>query len=406
MRTPRRCRAARDADVLVAHEPAVAERLIERRRPGQQVWLMMHAPMPFAPRYGMELGRARVGLEAGGDVPDTRTLDPVGARRLRARVDRLITPCSEAVARAGARRSPLRATVVRLRLTGAAGRRQYSPTRPAAASGPLAAADSMCRSACFWAPAPYRGLDLLMEAVGDAARVHSRRRRDCRAAPRQSAARIRAFARLGVVPEITDLLRAVDFVVNVNRFSLFDLSTIEAAEAGRPMLLHSTGGNRRFAQLGVGCVLVDDVDAGVIARGLSDLFTMSVSERGRLGSASRACYEAHLRPSLLLARHRALARPRCCRSRVGHRMTATAAALPAFAHRAGYQSVDGRDKWIVGAIGAWIDAQLPAVLAASPAGSVLDAGCGELPFRAAIAAAGRCCVGMDVEMVMERRNRT
>ena len=33
-------------------------------------------------------------------------------------------------------------------------------------------------------------------------------------------------------------------------------------------------------------------------------------------------------------------------------MTATAAALPAFAHRAGYQSVDGRDKWIVGAIGA------------------------------------------------------
>ena len=111
---------------------------------------------------------------------------------------------------------------------------------------------------------------------------------------------------LGSVPGISDLLRAVDFVVNVNRFSLFDLSTIEAAEAGLPMLLHSTGGNRRFAQLGVGCVLVDDVDAGVIARGLSDIFTMSVSERGRLGSASRACYEAHLRPSLLLARHRAL----------------------------------------------------------------------------------------------------
>ena len=38
---------AGNADVLVAHDPSIAERLLERRRQGQQVWLMMHAPMPF-----------------------------------------------------------------------------------------------------------------------------------------------------------------------------------------------------------------------------------------------------------------------------------------------------------------------------------------------------------------------
>src|SRR5689334_9164807 len=39
---------AEDTDVLVAHDPSIAERLLSQRRRGQQVWLMMHAPMPFA----------------------------------------------------------------------------------------------------------------------------------------------------------------------------------------------------------------------------------------------------------------------------------------------------------------------------------------------------------------------
>jgi hypothetical protein len=108
---------------------------------------------------------------------------------------------------------------------------------------------------------------------------------------------------LGSVPEVSDLLHAVDFVINVNRFSLFDLSTIEAAEAGLPMLLHATGGNRRFAQLGVGAVLIDDVAPTTIARGLHDLFTMPESRRAALARGSRACYDAHLQPLQLLARH-------------------------------------------------------------------------------------------------------
>src|SRR5260370_3439269 len=53
-------------------------------------------------------------------------------------------------------------------------------------------------------------------------------------------------------------LASVDFLINVNRFTLFDLSTIEAAQAARPLLLHAVGGNRTFERLGAGCIMLDD----------------------------------------------------------------------------------------------------------------------------------------------------
>lgn len=36
------------ADVLFTHEMATAEYLVERRRAHQQIWLMLHSPMPLA----------------------------------------------------------------------------------------------------------------------------------------------------------------------------------------------------------------------------------------------------------------------------------------------------------------------------------------------------------------------
>ena len=99
---------------------------------------------------------------------------------------------------------------------------------------------------------------------------------------------------------------AVDFVVNVNVFSLFDLSTIEAAEAGRPMLLHGTGGNLRFEKLGVGCVMMSDLEVSTVAAGLETLFTMSVDRRRALGEASRAAYDAHLTLAHFWRAHTAL----------------------------------------------------------------------------------------------------
>src|SRR5207247_5309127 len=110
-----------DADVLVAHESAVAERLLNVRRPGQQVWLMMHAPMPI----GLDMTWSWSVPESDWDailrLPDVQhwvrwELGVASA------VDRLITPCPEAVAelaRADARFAQLPFEYV---LTGAEGR--------------------------------------------------------------------------------------------------------------------------------------------------------------------------------------------------------------------------------------------------------------------------------------------
>jgi SAM-dependent methyltransferase len=70
--------------------------------------------------------------------------------------------------------------------------------------------------------------------------------------------------------------------------------------------------------------------------------------------------------------------------------------LADFEHRASYADGEGRDVWIVRAIGAWMDAILPPLLASAARGPVLDVGCGEQPFRRAIVASGCRYVGMDV----------
>jgi methyltransferase family protein len=73
----------------------------------------------------------------------------------------------------------------------------------------------------------------------------------------------------------------------------------------------------------------------------------------------------------------------------------TAVDLSAFAHRASYDEVTGRDRWEVRIVDSWIRATLPPLLAKVPPGPVIDAGCGEQPFRALVEANGRQYVGMD-----------
>jgi hypothetical protein len=75
-----------------------------------------------------------------------------------------------------------------------------------------------------------------------------------------------------------------------------------------------------------------------------------------------------------------------------------AVSLSSFVHRRDYDDVEGRDRWEVRVVNAWVRATLPPLLspAASPAGAVLDVGCAEQPFRRLIEATGRRYVGMDV----------
>jgi ubiquinone/menaquinone biosynthesis C-methylase UbiE len=69
--------------------------------------------------------------------------------------------------------------------------------------------------------------------------------------------------------------------------------------------------------------------------------------------------------------------------------------LSAFEHRGSSDEGTGRDRWEVRLVNAWIRATLPRLLASVPPGPVLDAGCGEQPFRVLIEAHARHYIGMD-----------
>ena len=296
---------ADDVDVLVAHEAAVAERLLDLRRPGQQVWLTMHAPMPFGLDLAWSWSVPEWDWESILQLPDVQhwVRWEIGVASA---VDRLITPCPEAVselARVDARFARMPFDYV---LTGAEG---HGRRFPAESRAELRARWRLPQDepvALFLSsPLPYRGIDVLVNAVaalpaslpGVVAIAGS-----SRGTPRQH----QRLRRLGMVREVSDLLHAVDFMVNVNRFSLFDLSIIEAAEAGLAMLLHATGGNIRFHRLGAGAVTLTDLNVKTVAQGLEQCFTMPGDRLAALGLASRRCYDEHLTLAHLWRGHKAL----------------------------------------------------------------------------------------------------
>jgi glycosyltransferase involved in cell wall biosynthesis len=296
---------AAGVDVLFAHEPGVAERLLERRRPGQQVWSMMHAPMPIGLDLAWAWGIPEWDWKDIAALPDTD-------RWMRwelgvySAVDRLITPCPEAaleIARADPRFAALKFDYV---LTGAAGpARSFPDETRTQLRRRWHLRDDIPVGLFIGAPLPYRGLDVLLAAAASLP-LSVPGIIAVAGPPREKVRRHARVRALGPVREVADLLHAVDFVINVNRFNLFDLSTIEAAEAGRPMLLHATGGNLRFQQLGIGCMMLPDLEPATIASGLRDLFTMTETRRAELGDASRRCYERHLTPEHLWRGHNAL----------------------------------------------------------------------------------------------------
>jgi hypothetical protein len=69
--------------------------------------------------------------------------------------------------------------------------------------------------------------------------------------------------------------------------------------------------------------------------------------------------------------------------------------LSAFTHRLSYEGGTGRDRWEVRIVNAWVRATVPPLLASVAPGPVIDAGCGEQPFRTLIEAHAREYVGMD-----------
>ena len=297
---------AESADVLFCHEPAAAEHALNRRT-GQQVWLMLHSPIPLALYLVWNWGVPERDWQDVMTFPDVQRWTAWEVALWHS-VDRLIIPCRGAfaeIARVTPSALPLEPALTYV-LSGAS----------AMNTSPVADRDSTRRR--FGLPLdvpvglflgnqqPYRGLDTLLSAaatLGSDAPAGVIVVAGPQKGAIPSTARVRG---LGLVADVASLLAAVDFVINVNRFSLFDLSTIEALEAGKPLLLHGVGGNIAFEQLGAGTVVIDDLQPKTIADGLSLMFAMTPDRRAALAQSSRRCYDAHLTLEKFWNRHAAL----------------------------------------------------------------------------------------------------
>jgi hypothetical protein len=298
---------AAKADILFAHDLATASAALDRRTSRQQAWLMMHSPMSTALYLAWNWGVPEADWQTVLELPDVAAWTRHEVEVCE-RVDRIVLPCREAaddLARCDARFASVLASADVIR-TGA--------TRALASEGTQSQHRAKLRlpidqpvGLFLGSLQAYRGFDALvggLNLLNDPIAIPGT---IAVAGPEPSTVpvheRIRA---LGRVEDVATLLHAVDFVINVNRFSLFDLSIIEALEASRPILLHNAGGNRAFASMDAGCVTMTDLEPKTVAAGLEHCFTLSRGDLAELGRKSRASYEAHLRPAFMAARHLAL----------------------------------------------------------------------------------------------------
>jgi glycosyltransferase involved in cell wall biosynthesis len=293
------------AEALFAHDSFVAEHLLaqlskpRQQGPRQRVWLLAHTPLPAALYLAWSWAVPECDWREVLEFPDVQTWIE---RELAvwSRVDCLVLPCREAgdeLVRVDPRFAfPLeRAEHL---LSGAAG-----PPAGAAPSRERWRLPEGVPVALFLGTAqPYRGLDALLAALQHLPAGVAGVVAVAGPAP-ESLPRHPRLKPLGRVADVSGLLATVDFVVNVNRFSLLDLSTIEALEAGRPLLLHATGGNRTFRDLGAGCAMLDDLAPATVARGLAEMFALPQERLRQMALASRACYDARLTPERLWRRH-------------------------------------------------------------------------------------------------------
>jgi glycosyltransferase involved in cell wall biosynthesis len=296
------------ADAIFTHDPFSAEAALRQRASGQQVWMMCHGVTPIVLYAVWSWGIPEADWRSFLDYPDVRRwidweLD------VWSRVDRLIFPCPEATDSFRTIDSRFDALADRAQfvLSGAAAPAPSgadSPEREARRRlGPRSEAK---RVVLYLGSAePYRGFDALLAAVEMLSPTLNLA--IAVAGPPASKVPEHPLMRaLGRVENVAALLASVDFLINVNRFSLFDLSTIEATEAGKPLLLHAVGGNRAFERLGAGCMMLPDLEPATIAAGLTHVASLEQSTLVALGRQSRECWERQLTPRHMWGRHLAL----------------------------------------------------------------------------------------------------
>lgn len=292
--------AVAHADVIFTHDAFTAEAALARKREGQQVWMMCHGVTPMALYAVWSWGVPEAEWQSLVGYPDVRIWTD---RELDiwSRVDRLILPCPEAG-------ESFRTVDGRFKavLDGASFILSGASAPPVSrGADPVARVGGERVGLYLGSAEPYRGFDALAKAVETLS--PDLRLSIAVAGPHPGKVPAHAaFRALGRVEDVAGLLASVDFLINVNRFSLFDLSTIEATQAGKPLLLHAVGGNRAFERLGAGCVMLDDLQPSTIVRGLVHVATLDDRSLCALGDRSRACWQRQLTPRHMWDRHLSL----------------------------------------------------------------------------------------------------
>lgn len=291
------CRPTFDApaDVYFVHDVFAVEEVKANAGPGE-IWLMIHSPMPMGLYLAWNWGHPERPWEEIAALPDVRRWIEKELEIWRLS-DRVVLPCPEALeelVRVDPRFADASATI------------EYLLSGSSAVSS-ASAKDSRDRELVglfLGSSQAYRGLDVLFRAL---ALLPDRRELPGQIAiagpdPDSIPSHPRA-RKLGRVEDVSTLLAAADFLVNTNRFSLFDLSNIEAAAAGKPLLLHAVGGNKALARLGASCRLFEPLRPEAVAKGLVEMFSMSRDALAAQGFKSRECYERHLTARAMWLRH-------------------------------------------------------------------------------------------------------
>lgn len=302
------------ADVIFTHDPFSAEAALRQRASSQQVWMMCHGVTPIVLYAVWSWGIPEADWRSFLEYPDVRTwidweLD------VWSRVDRLVFPCPEATESFRIIDSHFDALADRAQfvLSGAAASRRSGAARsPTGADRSPSGADHLgprsagTRVGLYLGSAePYRGFDALF-AAAEILSPGVNLTIAVAGPPTSKVPEHPLMRALGRVDDVAALFASVDFLINVNRFSLFDLSTIEATEAGKPLLLHAVGGNRAFERLGAGCMMLRDLEPATIATGLAHVASLEESMILSLGRQSRECWERQLTPRHMWERHLAL----------------------------------------------------------------------------------------------------
>lgn len=292
--------ALEHGNVIFTHEPFSADAALGQRSSGQQVWMMCHGVTPMALYSVWSWGVPEADWRSLVDYPDVRAwtdweLD------IWTRVDRLVLPCPEAGESFRTIDARFNAVIDRASfvLSGA--------STPARGDGPNPVGSSGGERVGLYLGSgePYRGFDVLTKAV-EMVPAGAKLAIAVAGPPADKVPAHPCLRALGRVEDVASLLQSVDFLINVNRFTLFDLSTIEATQAGKPLLLHAVGGNRAFERLGAGCIMLPDLEPSTVARGLTRMATLDSSSLAALADQSQSCWEQHLTPRHMWERHLAL----------------------------------------------------------------------------------------------------